>query len=86
MMRALLTSSRSTHCSAHLACLCCVAVGAELLRRGQEGRLQQLAQPRTQLWQRCAEIKVLEEQEQLQVGVAQAQRRDRQGSRLTSGG
>ncbi|KAL4451782.1 hypothetical protein ABPG75_007444 [Micractinium tetrahymenae] len=39
---------------------------AELLRLGQEGRLQHLVQPRTALWQRCAEIKVLEEQEQLQ--------------------
>lgn len=47
---------------------------AELLRRGREGRLQQLAQPRTKLWQRCAEIKLLEEQEQLQVGVVLAQK------------
>ncbi len=41
---------------------------AELLRQGQEERLQQLAQPRTQLWQRCAQIKALEEREELQVG------------------
>lgn len=41
---------------------------AELLRQGREDRLQQLAQPRTQLWQRCAQIKALEEREELQVG------------------
>ena len=41
---------------------------AELLRQGREERLQQLAQPRTQLWQRCAQIKALEEREELQVG------------------
>ncbi|KAI7837508.1 hypothetical protein COHA_008644 [Chlorella ohadii] len=39
---------------------------AELLRQGREERLQQLAQPRTQLWQRCAQIKALEEREELQ--------------------
>lgn len=39
---------------------------ADLLRQGRDNRLERLAQPRTGLWQRCAEIKVLEEQEQLQ--------------------
>lgn len=42
---------------------------AQLLRQGREERIQQLAQPRVHLWQRCAEIKVQEEREELQVGV-----------------
>lgn len=41
---------------------------AALLRRGREDRIEQLAQPRTQLWQRCAQIRVQEERAELQVG------------------
>lgn len=41
---------------------------ADLLQHGRERRLEQLAQPRTELWQRCAHIKMQEEQEQLMVG------------------
>lgn len=55
---------------------CCVTLHAcppprppaELLRWGREERLQQLAQPRTELWQRCANIRVQEERAELQVG------------------
>ncbi|PRW56897.1 hypothetical protein C2E21_4317 [Chlorella sorokiniana] len=39
---------------------------AELLRQGREERLAQLSQPRTHLWQRCAQIKAAEEREELQ--------------------
>ena len=45
-------------------------LNADLLRQGREDRLQQLAQPRTDLWQRCARIRLQEEHEQLQVGRA----------------
>ncbi|EFN55803.1 hypothetical protein CHLNCDRAFT_52023 [Chlorella variabilis] len=41
-------------------------MAAELLRHGGDERIAQLAQPRTDLWQQCAHIRVQEENAQLQ--------------------
>lgn len=40
---------------------------ADLQRQGREDRIRQLSQPRTELWQRCAQIRVAEESAELQV-------------------
>jgi hypothetical protein len=45
---------------------------AGLLQAGREARLQRLAQPRQELWERCARRKLEEEREELKVGTAQS--------------
>ena len=58
------------------------STAADLLSRAREDRIRQLSQPRTELWQRCAQIRVAEQSAELQVGWQQCTARGYLPARL----